>query len=418
MLFDITNYDQSIIFVTFIISILLLFVIFRNKISNILDPFSMHIFWIAGHISFLLAFIVKFNLQFLPFFFLFLFFFYILILYLNLSNIKKEKLNNSYEIFIYSIRIKSKKLFVIITILHLISKINFFKYIIEHPSVSEWFLYRYVDLQGREPLLRILEIGTEPYFYFFSFLLLSIFKQWRLVVSLTLVFVLLIGIFSGGRSSLLSGLTYFGAFIFFFKDFIKKESLRKINLIGVIAVGLSIIMAIVVTSFYTEDDTLYDGFYVIINRFVAVGDGLEYYMLYNGMDNIKSGINEYFMSIFGIYIKNFTGIEYTNIGTQLTELVVGKVTFAQGANYTFILQLMVLDFRTFPLYIFIIGYAVAKLRQYIPKNKKILPFSFFCSVKSFSIAMDLEYAILCFIAGIIIYVIIVYPIITYKLNKP
>jgi len=298
--------------------------------------------------------------------------------------------------------------------IYFFSKISFFKYALENPSLSSWFLYRFVDLQGRDPLLRILSTGSEVYFYFFSFILIFFIKKWRFVAIMGVIFALLIGVFSGGRSSLLAALIYLGAFIFYFNNSFPKRFITKINIGGIFMVSLAIFIAIVVSSFYGEETSLMDGFGIIVNRFIAVGDGLEYYMRYNGESHIKTGFSEYFLAVFGVYVKQFTGVEYKNVGTQLTELVVGDVEFAQGSNFVFPLQSVVLGFYAWVIYIPTLAFFVARLRSNRTNSFVLLPLSFFLSFHCFTFATDMEYAILCLVSGLIIYFGIVFPILKLK----
>lgn len=413
-MFDITNYNQEILFFTFLICVLILLSVFKNKYNSLLDPITMHIFWISGNISFLTAFVYKFGFNQLSSLFLVFFCIYTLIVFLFLSNIKEKKDNTDLIEIIKNKERKIKIIFIIIALVYFFSRLPFFKYAMENPSIASWFLYRFVDLQGRDPILRILGTGAEVYFYFFSFLLLFILKKWKKFVLTALILALMIGVFSGGRSSVLSALIYLGAFIFYFNKEFDKKFIRKVNVMGSLMVAFAIFLAIVITSFYEEDASIMDGFSIIINRFIAVGDGLEYYMLYNGPAHIKSGFGEYLMAVFGVYVKQFSGGDYKNVGTQLTELVVGDVSFAQGSNFVFPLQSMVLGIHAWVFYIPLMAFLVAKMRGNRTRSFLLLPLSFFFSYHCFTIATDMEYAFLCIISGVIVYLGLIYPILKLK----
>lgn len=413
-MFDITEYNQQILFITFIVSVIILLLLFKNNFSNLLDPLAMHVFWLSGNFAFLTAFLIKYGTAGFPIWFFIFFITYIFFLKVFFVNVRDISINKVLSDKIYSRTRKIKIVYIAISCIYFLSKISFFKYAIENPSLSSWFLYRFVDLQGRDPLLRILSTGSEVYFYFFSFILIFFIKKWRKLAVLGVIGALLIGVFSGGRSSLLSALIYLGAFVFYFNSAFPEKFVRKINIVGTFMVSVAVFVAIIVSSFYEEDASVMDGFSIIVNRFIAVGDGLEYYMLYNGESHIKTGISEYFLAVFGVYVKQFTNIEYKNVGTQLTELVIGDVQFAQGANFVFPLQSFVLGFYSWFIYIPILAIFVAKLRNNKTSSFIFLPLSFFLSYHCFTFATDMEYAVLCLISGLIIYFGVVYPILKIK----
>ncbi|WP_176141083.1 O-antigen polymerase [Sphingobacterium nematocida] len=395
-------------------TVILLFTLFKRNFNNLLDPIAMHIFWLSGNIAFLTAYIYRYGISNMPIWFFLFFLTYIFVLKIFLKKVRTGIIDHNMSDKIKEKTFKIKFVYIVITFIYFFSKISFFKYAMENPSLSSWFFYRFVDLQGRDPVLRILSTGSEVYFYFFSFILIFLIKKWRHLAFIGVVMALLIGVFSGGRSSLLAALVYLGAFIFYFNNLFEKKTITKVNFIGVIMVSFAILVAIVVSTFYEEDMSIVDGFSIIVNRFIAVGDGLEYYMLYNGSTHIKSGLTEYFMAIFGVYVKQFSSIEYKNVGTQLTELVVGDVYFAQGANFVFPLQTMVLGFYSWFIYIPILAAFVALCRSNRTKSFILLPFSFFLSFHCFTFATDMEYALLCLISGVLIYLIVVYPILKIK----
>lgn len=414
MLFDITNYNQTVLFLAFIFATLILFLIFNRNIYSLLDPMAMHIFWIAGNVSFLTAFVAKYGLSDLSFLFILFFIIYIAFLKIFLPKTQKSNINDNVYLKIIDKEKKIKWIYGIIAFIYFLSKIPFFTYALSNPSVASWFLYRFVDLQGRDPLFRMVSTGSEVYFYLFSFILVFLLKTWKKRCSALVIAALMIGIFSGGRASVLGGLLYLGAFIFYFNRFFGKVFVKKINVIGSTLVVLSLLLAAVVSSLYEKDASFTDGISIIINRFIAVGDGLEYYMIYNGPKNIHSGIGEYFMAIFGVYVKSFTHVEYKNVGTQLMELVVGEVSFAQGSNFVFPLQSMVLGYYAWILYIPGMAFVVSKFRINRSSSLVYLPLSFFLSYHCFTIATDIEYATLCIISGVLVYFALIYPILKLK----
>jgi hypothetical protein len=219
----------------------------------------------------------------------------------------------------------------------------------------------------------------------------------------------------GVRSSLLMFLQSFGLFVFYF-DYSSKYR-KRINIFGTVAVGLALFLAAFVSSHYGHDmSNSGEGIKIIANRIAASGDGLEYYMKYDGLHNIASGPYEYFMSIFGIYLKNLRGIDYKNIGTQLSELVIGETHFAQGSNYTFLLQVMVLGYGLFWLYSPVVAYLVMKLRYSLFRSNRWLPLSYFLSSLCFGIATDIEYFVLTLISGSLVYILVIFPVLKIKIK--
>jgi len=230
-----------------------------------------------------------------------------------------------------------------------------------------------------------------------------------------ILFMLILGIISGGRSSLLAILIFLGMFLFYF-DLTKKYA-KRINLWGILGLISALLVAAFVSSKYSQGDTIQDGITMVVNRVAAVADGLEYYMKYDGYENIKSGLHAYFLSIFGIYLHILGGFEYKNVGTQLTELVIGNVSYAQGANYTFLLQIMVIGYYVFIIYTPLIAYFAMKLRYNIPNQLKRLPLSYFLSSSCFLIVTDIEYGILVLVSGILFYILFLYPVLNFNFKN-
>jgi hypothetical protein len=409
-MFNVTEYNQILLFSIFVICVLVLSVLLKNKITTIIDPLYFNIFWIAGHVAFILSYMDKYGFELLPCFFLFNIIIHIYVFKSYSVNRNRSDVIKSLIVTIYNNEKKIKLLYFIVLMLTLISKLNFFKYVIENPNINSWFLYRFVDLQGRNWILRILGTGSGVYLYLFSFLLFFCLKKHKIIVCT--MFVLMLNIFSGGRSSLLLFFTSLGMFVFYFN--LHHKLAKQINIVGSIGVILAVFVAVFVSSKYNQSN-ISSGISIIINRVAASGDGLEYYMKYDGYEKIKSGPYEYFMSVFGIYVKHILRVEYKNIGTQLTELVKNEeVSFAQGSNYTFLLQVMVIGYWMFFIYSPLIAYIVMKLRYNTFRSFQWMPFSYFLSSSCFLIASDMEYAILVLISGFLVYFIILYPILKIK----
>jgi hypothetical protein len=312
---------------------------------------------------------------------------------------------------------KIKILYIITALLYFYSQKPFLSYAYNHNLISDWILYRFVDLQGRDPFFRILSAGSSVYFVYFSLIMISFIKKSRLIIIVILIISLLIGILSGGRSTLLSAAFSFGFFIYFHYGAFNQKVIKKINFLGIILIVVGLFLAMVVSSYYREDTGLQDGIKIILNRVIATSDGLEYYLNYNGMENIKSGFFEYFMSVFGVYSKHFIDIQYKNIGQQLAELAVGSnLDFAQGPNYTIALQNMVFGYYFSPIYILVITFFVAKLRELKSYKINKTALYYFLSSTSFILAVDIEFWFFTLISGILFYLFIVYPLLKLKVK--
>jgi hypothetical protein len=281
---------------------------------------------------------------------------------------------------------------------------------VQNPNIISWFLYRFVDMQGREPILRIISTATQTFLLYYAFVLYAVVKQWKTFVIISYLLILTLEVLTGSRSALLNIIFSLGLCFFYFKNYFRSDIITKFNKIAVGSVGFAMIAFVMVSAFYTPGYTFIDGMSVTLNRFFAAGDGLEYYMNYNGLVNIKSGVIDYLYSVFGIYIKRFTGAEYKNVGLQLSELVLGDLEFTQGPNYTLPLQVMVLGFQYFILYVPIIAYISARLRSVKFSSINYVPLSFYLSATSFLIVVDIEFWFLNLLSGVLFFYIVLYPL--------
>lgn len=416
MLFDISVYNEYILFFTFIFFIGVGLFIFRSKVVSIIDPLTTHIVWIASHLAFLIGYMYKYGASTLPVFFFVNMLIYVLFYNFFLKNNKVILIAKKEENMNFNIK-KVKIIYTTLFILNIFSRMNFFKYMIENPTITSWFLYRFKDMEGRDPLLRIISTGTELYLIFYSFLLYAVLKKQKLLVIIFVTIILGLDVLAGSRSGLINVLFILGLCFFYFKNHFDLKMIGRFNKKATVLMAFAVFAAVIVSSFYSVNSTLSDGVGIVTNRFLASGDGLEYYMNYDGLHKIKSGIDQYIYSIFGIYIKRFTGVNYKNVGLQLSELVLGNLEFTQGANYTFLLQTMVIGYPFFFIYVPCVAYFTAKLRAIKFSSVRLLPLSFFLSATSFLVAEDLEFYILNFISGILVFFIVIYPISKITLKK-
>jgi hypothetical protein len=228
---------------------------------------------------------------------------------------------------------------------------------------------------------------------------------------------LLIFISAGGRYDILGMIFSIGSFIYFFLPYFshKKSFVKKTNKYGVVGLAIALIMAAIVSSFYNTNSDMSAGINMVLDRIIASADGLEFYMTKQGDKYIASGIDQYFLSVFGVYIKNIIGVQYTNIGQQLSELVVGhSMNYAAGANYTFLLQNVVLGYYWFPIYTTFIASLTALLRNNRTSSVKKLAISYYLFSSCFILAQELEYGFLVFISGFLCYYMFIFPVFLFK----
>jgi len=258
-------------------------------------------------------------------------------------------------------------------------------------------------------LRRIIEAGTSSYFSFF--LIGGLFRRDKRIALTLLIFKILLGTFSGGRSTLLGVFFEFGSYCFFYKDFIDLKLFKFINKIGFAAIFASLLLASYVSSKFMIDGNLVYGLLNIFERIFAAADGLQYYIYNSGDVKLDSGINSFFMSVFGIYIKNLVAnTEYKNIGWQLSELALGsELSFAQGANYTFLLQGAILSPVLIPLYPILSAFLMAKMRNIWISKRIYHPLYFYISASAFQLVGDLELFIFYFISSITCFFLIIMP---------
>ena len=411
MLFDINQYNQYVLFFTFVLFTGCGIFFFKSKYVSVVDPITLHILWIASHLAFLVGYMYKNGASVLPIFFFINMIIYVLLYHFFLKSnkvIMTPFAKNEQTGILRPVKVKT--VFLILVIVNIISKASFFKYILLNPNISSWVLYRFVDMQGRDPLLRILSTASSTYLLFYAFILFAIVKKWRYFVIFAYAVILCLEVFAGGRAVLLSIIFNFGMCIFYFREYFNIKDINRFTKKGFVYIAIAFSASIVVTSFYDSNYSISDGLSIVTNRLLAAGDGLEYYMNYDGIHKIKSGIVEYIYSVFGIYLKRITGGNYKNIGLQLSELVLGDLEFTQGSNYTFLLQIMVIGYQFFIIYIPIIAYCTAKLRTIKFNSKLLFPLSFFLSATSYLIPGDLEFWVLNVISGVLFFYIVIYPI--------
>jgi len=419
MLFNIFSHDLLVLILLFLTFSIVLFKLFSPYISSILDPIVLHIFWLVSTASLLCAILIQKTTDINTISFIIGLLAYILVALFFLrrfhcrkSNLIKASKSFSNSDFI-SLGHLSNKSYALITLTlflcYLYANLDLFKYISQISSFNEIYLYRFVQLQGRDPLRRIIEAGTSSYFSFF--LIGGLFRRDKRIALTLLIFKTLLGTFSGGRSTLLGVFFEFGSYCFFYKDFIDLKLFKFINKIGFAAIFASLLLASYVSSKFMIDGNLVYGLLNIFERIFAAADGLQHYIYNSGDVKLDSGINSFFMSVFGIYVKNLVGnVEYKNVGWQLSELALGsELSFAQGANYTFLLQGAILSPVLIPLYPILSAFLMAKMRNIWISKRIYHPLYFYISASAFQLVGDLELFIFYFISSITCFFLIIMP---------
>lgn len=413
-MFNIANYNIVALFSIIIVFSFFIIVYLRNKISSMLDPLMYEIVWLSSNISFLIVF--SFTKGVNPFAVIFLFSFLLYIVLLNKLLIS-NKIRYSKRILMHVYTKKTFLVYMISIILLIYAKQDVFIYMKENDFLH-WFLYRFVVLQGRNPILRIINIGVTPIFLYLSFFYIFLLRKYRIFIFSILLGYIGILTLTGGRSSLLSILLSFGSFLVIHRNIYRKATLKKINLYSLFFVFLALVFIVGVSTMYRPNYSYTNGIEIVLNRIVANADGLAYYMKYDGYGHIKSGFIPYILSFLGIYLKGPLGIDYKNIGEQLAELAAGhSLAFAQGPNYTMPLQVVVFGYYLYPVYVLASSLIVAKMRNMTESaslSKNIL--IFFLVSTSFGIVHDLEYFTLKVISFFIVYMLFFYPILHINFN--
>ena len=409
MTFDISNYNIILIFFSLMMSVLGLFILFKKNIELLVDPFVIHLVWLGSHIAFLIGYIYKYGFEIFSFYFLMLIFIYIFFLKIFFKNKRIQPMNFIYE----SNRKHIIICFYIILIIWLISQTNKFLYISSCNNIFEMMNYRFLSLQGRSIIYRILEIGTVFYLNYTAFVIMHFFKGFhKRVATMYLFFYLTLMLLLGGRSTLIALIFDYGFFVIYNIAFFKKKILL-INSLCLIMIIIGLLALITVTSSFTGQFNVVLGIKEVLNRLIANPDGIEYYLKFDGYNNISHGFFDYFMSVCGVYLKQVVHLEYKNVGWQLIELAYGhSLEFAQGPNYTIFMQIQVLGLGYTILYIVIATYFYSRLRYQKMNSTSYLGvlWSVGLANLTFNLAIDLEYSILVFISMSIILFFIVNPV--------
>ncbi|MVM38054.1 hypothetical protein GO730_11405 [Spirosoma sp. HMF3257] len=225
-------------------------------------------------------------------------------------------------------------------------------------------------------------------------------------------------IIAGGRSSLIGVIMMFGYYVYLFPELFPVRKLRQINVWGLVGIFFALMILAIVTSFYSQEISIKDGYLAMLNRLLAAGDGLDLYLVNNAEQHIPSGLGEYIKSVFGIFIKRVVPIQTQSIGWQLYELDQGRIIpFSVGPNFILPLQVAVLGYTWLIPYCVFIACVVGALRKnYLARFVKLPPvLSFALGTMAFEPILDIELFFL-YISGILVlYFFIVYPFLRLKI---
>lgn len=412
-MFDIDNYNAYVLYAIFPIIISMLFYVFRKRLFLFFDPLGMQLIWISSYFVLAILMLSQDGFQTamcILFIMINLYYLAWLWFFLKPLNIPRDPtlldMRQKYEVNRRIIGVA----YWLITGAYFVSQTPFFRYALEVGSLLELPFYRYIALQGGEPLFRSLQTGIFPFFIYFSFVRIFFLEGVKKITWLFLLLVILLSAIGGGRSVFLIIFLYGCAFVFSHRDSIAEASIGRINRITPVILFFVIAAAMTISSFYENEGS---GILNIINRIPATADGIEYYTKYNGYENVSSGLWDFIQGVFGLYIKAFAGegYAYKNIGQQLAELASGgDLQFAQGPNFSLSLQVMVLGFYWFPIYLILLAYLCAKMRNFETGDFRTKPLQFLMSINAFLLPSDIEYGIFVMLCGLLIYFLMIRPV--------
>lgn len=404
-MFSINNYDLTLSFSLIAFFFCFFYVVFLRLSTSLLDPLNYHLLWISTIVTFPIVYCYRYGFSLIALYFFSSMLFYFIMLRFFINYMDRDCNNNHIVFMTYFPYKKAIKLWFYLSLLLAFSKLSMFEYMIENPIIK-WPLYRYIDLQGRNPLERILSTAIPPFFIMFSLAVLLFYKRNKLLIVTSIFFYLTTMVLGGGRSSLIGLAFSVGLFLFFFKGAFSKRNIYLANVTGALVLVFSLILAIVVTSFLVSD---IDPVYLILNRIMANADGLEYYLKYDGFSVLPSSLIKYLESVLGLFLKPLLG-DIKNVGWLLSEAAVGsKLDFAQGANFILPLQAMVFPFYLGLFYIAFIAASVAFFRCISFSSRSLLPYAYFLSSSSFIMATDIEYWVFVIFSGSLFFVFIMFP---------
>lgn len=407
------KYNPTLLFLAFTIFVVGLLVSFSKKNSSIIDPLVLHLISIASIIGLMMGYMYKHGIEENAVVFLLVYIVYVPALYLFLkpkpntivSNLNAHRGNS-----------KLVKLYIISILLVLYSRYDFILYAIDS-SPLEWFFYRFKLIENRNPLQYICRIGATSFFYYYSYKLISENVSRKSLIISVLLISLLIDIVAGGRSSMINFILSYGMYLYKFPDANIKSYSRKVNMYGIIAITLSIILAVFVSSMYRSDSSLEDGFGIIINRILAAGDGLEMYLVNHADKYIGTGFFEYVKSSFGIFISPLFNIKTQSFGWRLYELDQGYDSLnSVGPNFILPLQVITLGSYLLLPYVLLIAYLTSRLRDFNLKGHPALNYS--VALNAFYLPTDLEFATLIYVSTLAVYLFAFIPPMYVKLGIP
>ncbi|MGF7216828.1 hypothetical protein GGR92_002995 [Spirosoma lacussanchae] len=405
------KYNVYILFASFMSLATVLIWRYYKKIGSLIDPLVLHLISIASILSLLIGYIHTNNFSFDSLFFLLVYIIYVPFLYIFLKNRKNENFPD--------LELNKNRLYVsyfVSLLLVLYSRYDFILYAYDK-SFLEWFWFRFKLIEGRNPLQYICRLGGTSFFYYYSFTLIRKKNLTRVFLLAVLLVILIIDILSGGRSSMINLLISYGLYLYKYPANISVKYLRRINLIGILSVLVSILLAVVVTAMYDKESSIEQGLGSIINRILAAGDGLEMYLVNDADRFIDSGIFEYIKSTFGIFVTGFFGIPTKSLGWRLYELDKGYDTLnSVGPNFLLALQVAVIGKYLILPYVVLSAYITAKFRDLNIKGHE--PINYAVSVNCFYISTDIEFATLIYVSTIAIYMIFFLPVKYFTIRLP
>lgn len=394
-MFDLNLYSSGLLSFLFFAYFLVILFLFKMKLTSVFDPLFYHCIWLGSVFSFLTVYVIDRGISYVAVMFFVSLIFYMVSLVIFLPGVDKFK-SAQIPVFIFL-----KRHLLLLWLVFLYSKAHMLQYFYENLSSPElWFLYRFVDLQGRDALSRIIGISVQPILMFVCYTNIFILKRHRKLSYISLILLALMGVLGGGRSSIIVMLLAAGGFFCLYYSLVS-SALKRYSLAMYIS-GAAALAVLIWVGMYIKGAEI-NPFFIVLERFFANADGIEYALKFDAIQRLDTGVEAYILSIFGVYLKSPLGLEYKNIGWQLSEMAYGyDLSFAQGANYTLPLQVLVAGPYLFPFVMVLSAFIVVFLRRLVLfKITKDLLFVLLCYqllLSGFTFVVDAEFAVLKYIS--------------------
>jgi hypothetical protein len=257
------------------------------------------------------------------------------------------------------------------------------------------------------------------FYYLLFFLILNGNFFQKLVIILFFLSILFVDLLTGYRAALFSTIFNIGFIFFYFRIFVTKNIISKLNKFCIFFIFISLFLASIVSALFVLKDgdeiLLQSGFDIIFNRIFANADGIEYFVKFYNDRSIEPF--NFILYNFGVFINPFLNFKLLNFGQTMIENI-RVVDFTQGPNYILHIQsLMFLSPLFAPIFLYLVVLLYFKLRLLKTKTFTFTDMYFF-GISSFShvLFIDSEYFIFnifIFTCGFILLSFVVLNLIKY-----